>query len=139
MRFLYELRLKYEKLMCGRNGIDKIGLDAVMLWLIISVFNTILFRSRVVSLIALLLPIYALFRMLSKNTDKRRDENLKYLRFRTKAIEFFKVQFRRIKEIKTHRYYRCKNCSSYLRVKRKKGVHTVCCPKCGKEFKVKII
>ena len=121
MQFLYELRLKYQKLMYDRNGIDKLCVDIVMLWLVVGVLNTLIFRSRVISLIALLLPIYAAFRMLSKETNRRSRENLKYIHFRTKAIGFFKVQFHRIKEIKTHRYYKCKNCSSYLRVKRKKG------------------
>lgn len=138
MQFLNELRLKYQKLMFERHGVDKLSIDMIMLWLIIGIINVFI-RSRIVMLIALLLPVFAVFRTLSKNTDRRRRENFKYISFRSKAVEFFKIQFRRIKEIKTHRYYKCKNCRSYLRVKRKKGTHTVCCPKCGKEFKVKII
>ncbi len=137
MQYLAQLRMKYEELMCGRYGIDKLNKDLFIVWLIIGLINT-LFRSRIVMLAALLLPILAVVRMLSHNTVKRSKENLKYLEIRTKVFDFFKVQYRRIKEIKTHRYYKCKNCRSYLRVRRKKGEHTVGCPKCGKEFKVKI-
>lgn len=137
MQFLNELRLKYLRLMHNRNGLDKLNIDIIMLWLIIGIINAFV-RSRIVMLAALLLPIFVLFRFLSKDTYRRSRENLKYLNFKRKAVAFFKVQFNRLKEIKTHRYYKCKNCSSYLRVKRKKGTHTVCCPKCGKEFKVKI-
>ncbi len=138
MQFLSELSIKFRKFMLGRNGFDKLGTDVLIFWLIINIINVFI-RSGIISWIALLLPIYALFRILSKNTFKRESENLKYTRFRRKDVEFFKIQYHRIKEIKTHRYYKCKNCDSYLRVKRKKGNHTVCCPKCGKEFKVKIL
>lgn len=137
MQFLTNLRLKYEKLMYGRHGFDKLCRDMIILWLIIGVINSFI-RSRVVMLVALILPALAIWRMLSRETYKRGRENLKYMELKTKAIDFFKVQYRRVKEIKTHRYYKCKNCHSYLRVRRKKGTHTVCCPKCGKEFQVKI-
>lgn len=138
MQFLNALRLKYEKLMLDRYGFDTLSRDLIIVWLAVAVIN-VPFHSRIVMFASLVLPLISALRILSKETYKRSRENLKYLNFRTKAIDFFKIQFRRIRDIKTHRYYKCKNCSSYLRVKRKKGTHTVCCPKCGKEFKVKII
>lgn len=138
MQFLNELRLKYSKLMYDRHGIDSLSKDMIFIWLVISLLNT-LFRSRIAALVALLLLLIAILRMFSRETYKRSKENLKYLNIKRKTVDFSKIQLRKIKEFKTHRYCKCKNCSSYLRVKRKKGTHTVCCPKCGKEFKVKII
>ena len=137
MEYLTQLKMKYDKLMVGRYGLDKLSGDLFVLWLVIGFVNSLI-RSRIVTLVALILPILAVARMLSQNTVKRSNENRKYLKLRNKVIEFFKLQYRKIKERKTHRYYKCKNCSASLRVKRKKGEHTVVCPKCGKEFKVKI-
>lgn len=137
MQYLARLKMKYDKLMYGKYGLDKLGRDMLILWLIIGFINA-LFRSRIVMLVALILPILTAVRMFSDNIVKRTKENLKYLSVRTKVIDFFKLRYRMIKEFKTHRYYKCKNCSAYLRVPRKKGEHTVGCPKCGKEFEVKI-
>lgn len=137
MQYLNELRLKYMKLMNGKYGLDKLCIDMLVLWLIVGVVNTFI-RSRIVTLVALILPILAALRMFSKDIAKRSKENMQYSKIKSKTIEFFKLQYRKLKEIKTHRYYKCKNCDSQLRVRRKKGEHTVCCPKCGKEFKVKI-
>lgn len=137
MQYLAQLKMKYDKLMYGKYGLDKLSRDMLILWLVIGLVNS-LFRSRVVMLAALVLPILAVLRMFSENVVKRTRENLKYLSIRTKVTDFVKLRYRMAKEFKTHRYYKCKNCSAYLRVPRKKGEHTVGCPKCGKEFKVKI-
>ena len=50
--------------------------------------------------------------------------------------------FRRLKlrfsERKTHIYKTCPHCRATLRLPRAKGEHTTRCPRCGKEFGVKI-
>ncbi|MDE7390405.1 MAG: hypothetical protein K2M82_05650 [Lachnospiraceae bacterium] len=138
MHFLTDLSLKYQKLMNDRHGMDTLSRDAIFLWLIVGVVNTFI-GSRVVMLVALLLPIFSILRMFSKETYKRSRENLKYMGFRAKAVDFFKMQYRKVRDVKTHRYFKCRNCCSHIRVKRIKGKHTVCCPKCGKEFAVNIV
>ena len=137
MQYLAELRAKYLKLMDGKYGFDKLNRDLLVLWVIIGFVNNF-FRSRIVSLVSLVLPLLAGLRMFSTAVYKRSNENRKYLEIKSKLMEFFKIQYLRIKESKTHKYYKCKNCSAYFRVKRKPGEHYVDCPKCGKEIKVKI-
>ncbi|MBQ3970434.1 MAG: hypothetical protein II685_08150 [Clostridia bacterium] len=137
MQYLAELRAKYMKLMDGKYGLDKLNRDLFFLWFIIGFLNNF-FRSRAVSLVSLLLPMAAVLRMFSTSVYKRSNENRKYLELKGKLMEFFKILYLRIKERKTHKYYKCKNCSAYFRVKRKPGEHFVDCPKCGKEIKVKI-
>ncbi len=137
MQFFAEMNMKLRQFMDGRYGFDTLSRDMFILWLITGVINVFI-RSRVFMLVALIIPILAVLRMLSRNINKRSLENRKYLEIRKKVINFFKVQYRRVKEYKTHRYYKCKNCHAYLRVRRKEGVHMVRCPKCGKEFQVKI-
>ena len=137
MQYLAELRAKYLKLMDGKYGFDKLSRDMLILWFAVGFVNN-LFRSRIVTLVGLVLPIVVGLRMFSTAVYKRSNENRKYLEIRGKFAEFFKIQYLKIKERKTHKYYKCKNCSSYFRVKRKPGEHYVDCPKCGKEIKVKL-
>lgn len=137
MQYILTLRQKYEKLMAGRYGFDTLSGDALVLWFVTGFINGFV-RSRIFALAALLLPIFAGVRMFSKNIAKRSAENEKYLSFRRKAADFFKLSYKKFSERKTHRYYKCSNCDAQLRVKREKGRHTVVCPKCGKELHVKI-
>ena len=137
MQYIMKLRASWEKLMEGRYGFDTLSGDLLAAWVITGFINGFI-RSRIFSLVTLILPIAALLRMFSTKEEKRRAANRRYLGFRKGVIEFFKVTFKRCKERKTHKYYKCSNCSAYLRVKRKKGEHTVVCPKCGKELHVKI-
>lgn len=137
MQEFLKLREKYLKLMDGRCGLDSLNRDLLIVWFISSFLNGFI-RSGWMTIVLLLLPLAAGLRMFSTAVYKRSNENRKYLSFKSKVIEFFKMRYRIFKERKTHRYYKCKNCLSYIRVKRVKGEHYVDCPKCGKEIKVKI-
>ena len=123
--------------MAGRHGFDTLTGDMLVLWLLIGFINSFI-GSRIVSLVILVFPAFAVWRMFSKNLAKRDAENAKYLKLRRKTVDFFKLSKRKFSERKTHKYYKCSNCSAQLRVKREKGEHTVVCPKCGKELHVKI-
>ena len=65
---------------------------------------------------------WAIFRMLSRNTYKRYQENRKYLRF----VE-------RLKD-RDHRYYDCPRCRQPVRVPKGKGKIAITCPKCKEKF-----
>ncbi len=121
----------------GRHGFDTLSRDALAAWFILGFLNGFI-RSRILMLVSLLLPLSSLLRAFSANTVKRTAECRKYLRLRSGAAEFVKISRKRFSERKTHKYYRCKNCSAYLRVRKKPGSHIVVCPKCGKEIRVKI-
>ena len=45
---------------------------------------------------------------------------------------------RKFKERKEYKYLKCPFCKAQLRVRNQKGDHGVRCPKCRKEFRVKI-
>lgn len=136
-QYYNKIREKYNKVTEGRHGFDSMCRDILILWVILGFINGFV-RSRIFSLVSLLCPVFAIWRTFSTNDVKRSIENRKYLEYRKKAFEFFKLMYKRIKEFKTHRYYTCKNCSAVIRVKRVKGEHTVACPKCRKEFSVRI-
>ncbi len=134
-----EIKEKYDKLMTGRYGVfDTLNKDMIIVCLVIGFLNLFI-RSLIIRVLSPALIVLVVLRLFSTNEVKRITENRKYMEFKEKSKEFLKIQYQRVKEYKTHRYYKCKNCSSYIRVPAKKGKHTIDCPKCGKEFGVKIL
>ncbi|MBR5783485.1 MAG: hypothetical protein IKY33_04620 [Clostridia bacterium] len=74
-----------------------------------------------------------IFRMFSRNIAARQKENAVFLSLRRKIALPFKAMLDR-----KHAYRTCPHCKATVRLPRKKGRHTVCCPKCREDFKVKI-
>ena len=89
-------------------------------------------------MINMLIIALIIFRMLSRNITMRSAENRKFLKIYEPVKNWIKFTIRRFKERKDYRYRKCPSCKATLRVKNKKGVHTVRCPKCRFEFKTKI-
>ena len=98
--------------------------------------NTILLIFGILNLLAEVVIIYALFRMFSRNTYKRREENNKFLRKVNPFLKWFRLQ-QTMRKDKAHRYFKCPNCSQYLRVPRGKGKITVTCRSCRASFQEK--
>ena len=71
-------------------------------------------------------------------TEFLADENAKYLGARNKFLSFFKRKKAQFRDRKTHVYKKCPHCKATLRLPKKKGRHTVSCPKCRKRFETKI-
>lgn len=141
-------RDKLIRFMYGRYGYDKLSFFMFCAYFAIFIIRTFLAFSsssviRVISLVLLFFSFALLaliiFRFLSKNIYARQRENAVYLRLSKPVKEFFKRTFNRIKYIKTHRYRKCPHCKIFLRLPRKKGKHTVKCPRCGKNFDVNIV
>jgi len=122
---LWRMKDGLRRFMIGRYGSDKLNmallLTGVVLWLL---SNFIPFTG--VKLLMLLAYYFlmglAIFRMLSRNTYKRYQENKKYLQF-----------IDRIKD-REHRYYDCPRCRQQVRVPRGKGKISITCPKCKEKF-----
>lgn len=152
-------REKFFRFMEGRYGLR--GLSDNMQFLLVAVYFLVALinvfaRTRVLGIIGSLLLLYALFRVLSKNIPARENENRivtawKYKiqdawRFRTANAQQRKEQraqkkAQREKEKerrkdKEHIYRECPACGATLRLPRKKGKHSVLCPRCGNKFGV---
>ena len=80
------------------------------------------------------LIIFAYVRMLSKKPEKRREENKVYLYRRNSVLAFFKIFWRKLKEGKTYRFYKCPKCAVVLRIPKGAGTIQITCPKCGEKF-----
>ncbi|MBQ7095249.1 MAG: hypothetical protein IJN80_02180 [Clostridia bacterium] len=130
-----KFREKVARFMAGRNGVDQLNQALLWCYLFLAVLGLIWDGF---TLLAFLVMITLFWRILSKNIYKRQAENRKYLTVVWKIKGFFSLRKRRFSERKTHRYRRCPHCKATVRLPYKKGKHTVCCPKCKKDFQVKI-
>ncbi|AGC68668.1 Zn-finger containing protein [Thermoclostridium stercorarium subsp. stercorarium DSM 8532] len=131
-------REKLIKFMYGRYGIDHLYYALALLCFILLIINSFV-HSPVLTIIMWFVFIVMISRTFSKNIYKRRLENERFLNawYRVKKEWLFTI--RRIKEIRTHRYHRCPHCKAMLRLPYKRGKHTVQCPRCNNEFKMRVI
>lgn len=114
----------------GRNGFDDLAkhtfIASVVMFLVYGFTPSGIIKA-VFCLITYALLAYCCFRILSKNIYKRVSENKKYLG----AIKMSKTRWQ---QRKTHKFYRCPKCKTWLRVPRGKGKITLTCVKCGTKF-----
>jgi predicted RNA-binding Zn-ribbon protein involved in translation (DUF1610 family) len=112
--------------MYGRNGVDDITRVVVIISIIVYLISAV-FKLPVFGVITLILLYYALFRMISRNKEKRMLENQKYVNY----IQAFKLNF---EQRKTHRIFVCKRCGKKIRVPKGKGKIEITCPLCGNKM-----
>lgn len=124
--------------MNGRYGNDKLN---TLIWIIAALLYLInLFvRSPILVIVILLLAILAILRSLSTNITKRMYENNRFVSIYTAVGDFFKRQYMKVRDFRTHRYLRCPYCKAQLRLKKRTGTQHIHCPRCGQDFKKNIL
>ncbi len=152
-------RSRFFRFMEGRYGLrglsDNMQILLVAVYFLVAIVN-VFARSRIIGILQTALLLYTLFRVLSKNIPARENENRivtawKYKiqdawQFRTANAQArkerraeAKAQREKEKERrkdKEHIYRECPACGATLRLPRKKGKHSVLCPRCGNKFGV---
>lgn len=124
---------RFRAFMMGRYGADQLTMGI----LVVSVILNIGLRFVPVpylSFLPLLLLIWGIYRMMSKNIVRRQMENQKFLNGFWYPISGFFRKIRRRKADKQSRYFRCPFCKQEIRVPRGKGKIKISCPKCGNKF-----
>lgn len=130
-------RYRFQQFMQGRYGADSMLLGLAVVYIILSFLNVFL-KSKIISLLGLAIFFYCVFRFLSRNTQKRYAENLKFQRLTNGLRSFFSKLVSRVQQNKTYCFKRCPNCGKTLRLPRKRGKHTTKCPICNCSFKVHV-
>ena len=125
------------RFMYGRYGADQLFYTLIIIFFVISLVNTFI-GSLLLIILQYALFFWSVFRYLSKNIYKRREENRKFLGIWYKIKNFFTYLRDKFRDRKVCRYRKCKYCHAALRLPIKKGKHSVKCPRCGKSFKVHI-
>ncbi len=133
-------RLQYTltRFMQGRYGVD--ALQKALMWVYGGVIVLNLFlNSRVLIVLEFLLLGWLLFRTLSRNIPARMRENEWYWKRSAGVRRLAKLQKHRWCDRKTHVYRVCPHCKAAVRFsKTNRGRHACDCPRCRKEFQVKI-
>lgn len=145
-----------------RRGLDELNRAMLITALVLSLLGMLFaplgswLRYLFTGLSAVLLVLMVV-RMTSKNTAKRYQENLQYLRVATQIGDWFKCTFRprsagakttakrarragknpTWSELRQYKYFICPQCAKRLRVPRGKGRIRVTCTNCGNVFETK--
>ncbi len=130
-------RDKLSRFMYGRYGQDHLYYAGLIVSLILIILNSFV-RNSIISALTWVVLILITFRVFSKNVNKRRLENEKFLKLWNPIKANFSLRIRKFKERKTHCFHKCPSCKKVLRLPRKKGNHTVNCPCCHNDFNIKV-
>ena len=123
------------RLMAGRYGGDQLNVLLMALYVILCIVYLFI-RMLIFELLALLLMVVSLYRALSRNIERRRAENNRFLQFARPIARRWNT-FRARTHDREHRYFKCPNCGQQMRVPRGKGRITVHCRSCGAVFEEK--
>lgn len=132
MNFRYRLM----QFMSGRYGSDKLFYGIFAVAMVLSFVNLFI-RSILLQLVVYALIVFAVFRMFSRNIEARRRENVWFcdkLSLLKRRRDFYNQK----KADRCHVYKKCPTCKAVLRLPYRPGVHKTSCPRCGKEFTVKV-
>lgn len=136
MSIFDKIKAGFQKFMAGRRGADELSMSLLITGVVLSMLSSI-FRLPLLYLLSLAAYVYALFRMFSRNLEKRYAENAAFLKLWRGKSSGAKQFFNRIKNSRKYRYFKCPECKSLLRLPRGVGEVTVTCGKCRHAFKQK--
>lgn len=128
--FLTNLLNKYQQFMYGRYGNDELNFVLIALSLLLSLISNFdkLWFFYFISVV----PIgVAVFRFLSRNTNARYNERLRFIAIiSVLKNKYIKIRSR-YRDRKTHKFFTCKKCKATLRLPKGRGKIKITCPKCG--------
>ncbi len=119
----------------GRYGVDKFGMLLVWTALAVLILNSFV-HSLILYIVYFLILGYWLFRCFSKNIEQRRRENSFFEKQINKFTSFFKLNWAKWKDRKTHVFIKCPYCKANLRLPKNKSGISVICPKCKEKFDI---
>lgn len=88
----------------------------------------------IIGTVAGIITLLALFRMFSRNLEKRRAENAKFMEKVWWPISRRMAGKRQQRMDKEHCYFTCPGCGAVCRVPKGKGRIVITCPRCGNEI-----
>lgn len=126
------------KLMVGRYGVDPLTNFLLIVSMVILLVATLLVRNSAVHSVlftlAVALLVIGYYRIFSRKTSNRYEENQKYLRLRNRLTGRLRALRDRLRQRRTHRFFKCPECGVTVRVPKGKGKIKITCPKCRATF-----
>jgi len=143
-----KFRYKMAQFFAGRTGVDALGKTVTWIALILMLL-TMITGSNIAYLLAMACLLYSIWRMLSKNYQKRYYENQKFLgktaviRRRFSSLSYkirnFGVKTKaNYQQRRVYAIFKCPNCKQKLRAPKGRGKILVTCSKCHNEFIKKV-
>jgi len=127
------MKEKLIRFMQGRYGVDQLSktlLAVSFVFVLLSSFTGVQFFYWMF----IMLAFYSYFRVFSKNTCRRYEENQKYMKYHNKVKYYFISRMNLMKQRKIYHIYKCPSCKQKIRIPKGKGKIMVRCPKCRTEF-----
>lgn len=128
--FLYRLRAGMTRMMQGRHGVDQLSIALVYAALACNLLALIPYLG-ILTFFSLLMIAYGIFRIFSRNHQKRYAENAWFLKHFGGIPGQVKQTYQRFKNRRQFVYFDCPNCKAKLRLPRGVGEVNVTCGKCG--------
>ena len=140
MSFFQRVRNALSRFMYGRNGADQLGLCVIWAAIVLDVVSMLVKNSvvsGVIGFITTVMVLWALFRVFSRNLEKRRAENAAFLQKFWWPLKRKLSSGKQQRMDKEHKYFTCPNCKTVCRVPVGKGKIVITCPKCRHEIRGK--
>ena len=137
MNFFQKVGNAFSSFMYGRNGADHLGMAALWLAILLDIVNIFVKNGTAhaaVASVAMVLTLWVVFRMFSRNLQRRRAENAWFLTKFVYPVQRRRSTGRQQRMDKDHKYFTCPNCRTVCRVPRGKGKIVITCPKCHREI-----
>ena len=144
MSFWEKIKQSLRRFMMGRNGADNLSVALLWTGLILYLLGSIVGSIQVsiifpllgmlLNLLGFAAYVFCIFRMFSRNLDKRRAENRRYVTMAEKKKTERRQARVRFQNRKTYKYFKCPGCKAWLRLSRGKGVVTITCSRCHTSF-----
>ena len=141
MSFFQRLRNGLSRFMYGRNGADQLGLCIIWTAIVLDLISMLVKKNGIISsiigLVTTVMVLWALFRVFSRNLEKRRAENAAFLQKIWWPIKRKLNSGKQQRMDKEHKYFTCPNCKTVCRVPAGKGKIVITCPNCRHEIRGK--
>lgn len=128
-----KIKMRMAAFMQGRHGPDNLSMFLFFSGIVFYILSLIT-GVGLFSILGFALYIWTLFRMFSKNNEKRAEENRRYIELTGNWKTRYKQFMTRMKNRKEYKYFRCPKCRAMLRLTRGCGKVTVTCGRCHHEF-----
>lgn len=143
MSFWEKIKQTLRSFMNGRNGADQLSMAllwcGLILYLLGSIFGSaqsviFVLLGMLLSLLGFASYVFCIYRTFSRNLEKRRAENRRYMAFTEKKRTERRQAKVRFQNRKTYKYFKCPGCKAWLRLKHGSGVVTITCSRCHTSF-----
>src|SRR5690554_6530961 len=102
------------KFMYGRYGVDQLSNVMIIISILLVVANMFL-KIPALGTIGTIIIVISYSRMFSKNISKRYQENMKFLNWWNPIKGNFNKTKKKVKQSKTHKFFKCPNCKQDIR------------------------